>query len=243
MDLFTIQSLILVIIGIVAAILGVMFGAAGFVMLPAMLLLGIPIHASVAVNKFATGMSSFTTMIGLVVKKKVSVRELAPYMVLSSVGGGFGAFIATRFDDRTMNVIGCVILTIVFIIVLKPVKPLVAKVKPPKLLAAFIGSYDGALGPGSGSMYITYFSKSGEDYIDAAQKTRFLMFASCMSAFLFYWVYGIVQWGLAIPLTIGSIIGSYIAVRLMPYLNPKWMRIILPVIFAILIVQVVGKLV
>lgn len=242
MDIFSIQSLLLVGIGVVSAILGVMFGAAGFVILPAMLLLGIPIHASVAVNKFATGVSSFTTMISLMIKKQVSVKKLLPYMLLSLVGSLFGAFIATRFDDQTMNIIGCVALIISFIIVIKPSKDVPSGVKPHKIFALLIGIYDGSLGPGAGSMYITYFSKNGDAYLQAAQKTRFLTFASCMSAFFFYLYYGIVQWELAIPLTVGAIVGSHIAVRLMPYLNPKWMRIILPIIFAILIVQILLKI-
>lgn len=41
----SIDGLVLFAIGILAAIFGVMFGAAGFVLLPSLLLVGIPIHA------------------------------------------------------------------------------------------------------------------------------------------------------------------------------------------------------
>lgn len=56
---FSYEGLLLFSIGLIAAIIGVMFGAAGFVLLPSMLLIGVPIHASVAVNKFASGFPHF----------------------------------------------------------------------------------------------------------------------------------------------------------------------------------------
>ena len=237
-QLLTLQSFILLFIGIFAAIVGVMFGAAGFVMLPAMLVLGIPIHASIAVNKFATGFSSLTTMFSLIIRKEITIISMLPLMILSAVGGISGAFLATRLSEQAMNIIACIALILAFIAIIYPKRPH-EKTRTSIVPAVFIGMYDGGLGPGSGSMYITYFLKRDEQYVSAAQKTRFLMFASCMSAFIFYLLYGIVDWSLAIPLTLGAIIGSHIAVKLMPNLNPKWMRIILPVIFIILIVQVI----
>ena len=70
--------------------------------------------------------------------------------------------------------------------------------------------------------------------------TRFVMFASCISAFLFYYFYGIVDWGVAIPVTIGSIAGSHIGLNIIPYLKGKWVQVLLPVVFFLLIVQVVA---
>ncbi len=64
----SIKGLILFTIGLLAAIIGVLFGAAGFILMPSLLLVGIPIHTTVAVNKFATGISalwSFVVINGL----------------------------------------------------------------------------------------------------------------------------------------------------------------------------------
>jgi uncharacterized protein len=69
---------------------------------------------------------------------------------------------------------------------------------------------------------------------------RFVMSASCMSAFSFYLFYGIVDWGIAIPVTVGSIVGSHIGLKIVPYLKGKWIQLLLPIIFLLLIVQVVA---
>ena len=253
LEWLSIDGLLLCIIGVLAAIIGVMFGAAGFVLLPALLLVGIPIHATVAVNKFATGVSSFSTVLVLVFKKKVQLKQMLPLMVLAGLGGLSGAFIATRLSERTMNIGACIVLITMFIFVLKSNKAGLVKdnsdnaqrdsEQRPNLLAPFfIGIYDGGFGPGSGLLNITYFLKNQFNYVKAAEMTRFLMFASCMSAFLFYFLYGIVDWGIAIPVTVGSIVGSQIGLKIVPYLKGKWIQIMLPSIFFLLIIQVVADL-
>jgi uncharacterized protein len=60
--------------------------------------------------------------------------------------------------------------------------------------------------------------------------TRFVMFASCMSAFLFYLFYGIVDWGIAIQVKVGSIVGSHIGLKFASYLKGKWIQLLLPII-------------
>ncbi len=62
----TVKGVILFTIGLLAAIIGVLFGgAAGFILMPSLLLVGIPIHTTVAVNKFATGLSAYQMLFHL----------------------------------------------------------------------------------------------------------------------------------------------------------------------------------
>ncbi|EAZ85456.1 hypothetical protein BB14905_14705 [Bacillus sp. B14905] len=53
----------------------------------------------------------------------------------------------------------------------------------------------------------------------------------------------IVNWGIAIPVSLGSIAGSFIGLKIIPYIQTKWIQIILPIIFLFLIVQVVTDLI
>lgn len=252
------DNLLLCGIGILAAIIGVMFGAAGFVLLPALLLVGIPIHATVAVNKFATGISSFSTILVLVLKRKVKPKEMLPFMLFAGLGGILGAFFTTRLLEQTMNIIACIVLIAMFFVVLKSKKTglvneqsdteqLVSMQEGNKKLTTlfvpfFIGTYDGGFGPGSALLNITYFLKRQFSYVKAAEMTRFVTFSSCISAFIFYFFYGIVNWGIAIPITVGSIIGSHIGLKIVPYIKGRWVQILLPAIFLLLIIQVVSDM-
>ncbi|MBO1511519.1 sulfite exporter TauE/SafE family protein [Metabacillus sp. BG109] len=248
LEWLSIDGLLLFAIGVLAAIIGVMFGAAGFVLLPALLLVGIPIHATVAVNKFATGVSSLSTVLVLAVKKKVQLKQMLPLMFVAGLGGISGAFCATRLSEQTMNIVTCIVLITMFLVVLKSNKTgLVSEQQdteqPTTLLAPFfIAIYDGGFGPGSALLNITYFLKKKFSYLKAAEMTRFVMFASCMSAFLFYFFYGIVDWGIAIPVTVGSIVGSHIGLKIASYLKGKWIQLLLPIISLLLIVQVIADL-
>ena len=238
----SVDGLILFAIGILASIVGVMFGAAGFVLLPSLLLVGIPIHATVAINKFATGISSFSTVIVLTRKKRVSLKKMGPFMLIAAIGGISGAFLATRLAEHTMNIVACTVLIVMFFFVIKSKKKEVVNEQPiekkSNLIAPFfISIYDGGLGTGSALLNITYFLKKQVGYVMAAEMTRFLMFASCTTAFLFYLFYGIVNWGVAVPVAVGSIVGSHIGLKIIPYLKGKWVEILLPIIFSLLIVQ------
>jgi len=247
MEWFSVSSFILFFIGTLAAIIGVMFGAAGFVLLPAMLLIGIPIHTTVAVNKFATGVSSLSTVVMLIVKKKIHLRFMLPSMLSAAIGGITGAFITTRLSEQTMNVIACIVLIIAFFYVIKRNQRKLSihtqQEQPPKLLPSFfISIYDGGIGPGSALMNITYFLNKQFSYVKAVEMTRFVMFASCISAFIFYYFSGVFNWGIAIPVTLGCIVGSHIGLKIVPYLKSKWIQLLLPVIFLILISQIIVEL-
>lgn len=245
---FSVNGLMLFSIGVIAAMIGVMFGAAGFVLLPAMLLVGVPIHATVAVNKFATGISSFTNVLTLIFKKKVALKKMLPFMIMACFGGITGAFLATRLSEQIMNIMACFILTFSFIMVLKNNRKMGIDVnddykkKPSFITPFFISMYDGGFGPGSALMNIMYFLKKQHSYLKAVELTRFVMFSSCMSAFVFYYLFGVVNWGIAIPVTVGSILGSHLGMKMVQYIKVKWLQIALPAIFLLLIAQVVRDL-
>lgn len=250
----SVDGLIFFVVGVIAAIIGVMFGAAGFILLPAMLLIGVPIHSTVAVNKFATGTSSLSTVLVLTIKKKVHLKNMFPLMFVACLGGIGGAFLATRLSATTMNIIACIVLIVMFFFVLKRNKSKQNDAQKQDtqsqnsnhissfLAPFFIGIYDGGIGPGSALLNITYFLKKQFSYVKAAEMTRFMMFSSCMSAFMFYFFYGIVDWGIAIPITVGSIVGSHIGLKIIPFIKGKWIEVLLPIIFFLLIVQVISNL-
>lgn len=245
----SVKGFILFTMGLLAAVIGVLFGAAGFILMPALLLVGIPIHTTVAVNKFATGISALSNVVSFVIKGQVSLKQYSSLILFSSLGGVFGAFLATLLSEQIMNVIACISLILAFIIVLCSNKLIDKDRKETqeqvinKLIPFVISIYDGGFGPGSALMNITYFLKKQFYYLKAVELTRIISFSSCTGAFLFYYFTGIVNWGIAIPVATGSIVGSFLGLKIIPYIKIKWVQIILPIIFFFLIVQVVSDLI
>lgn len=159
----SIKGLILFTIGLLAAIIGVLFGAAGFILMPSLLLVGIPIHTTVAVNKFATGISALSNVVSFVIKGRLSLKKYFSFMIVSSLGGVLGALFAILLSEQIMNVVACISLIFAFMMVLRSNKWIVKNVMETeeqrinKLVPFAISMYDGGFGPGSALMNITYF--------------------------------------------------------------------------------------
>lgn len=240
----TVDFWLLFSIGIGSSIIGSMFGAAGLVTIPAMLIVGIPIHLSIAANKFATGLSAFTNVMTFYRRKSLDLKMTAKQIITGIAGGVCGAFFATQLSEHTMNIIASILLVFSFFIVVISRKYMdemtpSRQPKSTKLVAPFfISIYDGGFGPGSATMSITYYLHRSYGYQKAAEFSRVIIFASCFGGFLWFYIQGLVRWDIAIPVTLGAIIGSHIGILLLPKLNMKWVRLILPLIFLILIAQV-----
>ena len=245
----SIKGFILFTIGLLAAIIGVLFGAAGFILMPSLLLVGIPIHTTVAVNKFATGISALSNVVSFIITGRLSLKKYFSFMIVSCLGGALGALFAILLSERIMNVVACISLIFAFMMVLRSNKWIVKDVKETeeqrinKLVPFALSMYDGGFGPGSALMNITYFLKKQHNYLKAVELTRMISLSSCTGAFLFYYFNGIVNWGIAIPVSLGSIAGSFLGLKIIPHIQTKWIQIILPIIFLFLIVQVVTDLI
>lgn len=247
-SLFSFKAMILFGIGGIASLVGALFGAAGLVTLPAMLLIGIPIHMSVAVNKFATGLSAFTNVATFFIKKELSFKRTIDIIVVAFCGGILGAYAATLLSENTMNIVACLLLIIALITVLLSKKYIHHSMNNEKektinrVIPFMISMYDGGFGPGSASMSITYYLKKQFSYYRAVEFSRVVIFSSCFGAFLWYLFQGMMDWAIAMPIAIGSIVGSHVGIKLIPKIQMKWIQIALPLIFIFLIAQVISNL-
>lgn len=242
------QALSLLLIGIAASFIGTLAGGAGLITLPAMLLLGIPIHTSIATNKFSTGISSFIATLTMIARKQLRIQNIWRYILISFFGGLIGASLTTFVTEKMMNITAIFLLIFALIITLTNKNLLtneetqdISKVKSPFLLF-FIAIYDGGFGPGSAAFNITNFLKQKISYVESAKLTRTVNFGSCAGAFILFYATGFVNWMYAIPIATGSIIGSQIGIQLLPRVPKKTVRVLLPIIFSLLILQVSLKM-
>ena len=86
-------------IGAIATTIGTLAGGGGLISLPAMLLLGVPIHSAIGANKVSNTVSSFSSFLFLLKHKQISLRESFWVIPVSLVGGISGGFIATMLSE------------------------------------------------------------------------------------------------------------------------------------------------
>jgi uncharacterized protein len=238
------EHIALFIIGICATTIGTLAGGGGMISLPAMLILGLPVHSAIGANKVSNTISSFSSFYHLYKKKEISLKEAWWIIPVSLIGGASGGFIASRISAENMYIIAIILLFFAFITSFNKKgnftgqKRLRAdKISVPGLYG--IGMYDGLFGPGQGTLMLYLFGYLNIAYIRAVGLVRLATFSSCFGAAITYIVTGKIIWPLTLALLLGSLTGAQIGVRIAEKLQPKLVKPILRIVTVGLIVQIV----
>ncbi|WP_257349042.1 sulfite exporter TauE/SafE family protein [Pseudalkalibacillus decolorationis] len=241
------MELSLIVIGFVSSFIGTLAGSGGLINLPAMLIVGVPIHSAIASNKFSNSISSFSSFYVLLRKKEVDFKSAVKIAPFSFLGGITGGLIASSLSEDVMMIIGISLLIFAFFIsfIRKPSNRLdddskVSRWTYPGLFG--IGTYDGMFGPGQATFQMYLFFYQGINYLRTIAYTRFNTFLSCIGAFFSFYFAGLIRWDVAIPLAIGSLIGAQIAVRLAGKFSKSVVKILLRLITLLLLVQLIYQI-
>lgn len=226
--------------------LGTLAGGGGLITMPAMLLLGIPIHSVIGANKISTTISSFTTFFTVLLKKQITLRESWWILPVSLAAGTLGGLTATHIAEATLYKLAIVLLIAAFFVsflskadfagqaILHPSKTGVAGL-------LVIGLYDGLFGPGQGTLLLYLFNQLRISYMRSIGFMRLATFSSGLGAAISFIVMGKIIWPIALVLVLGSLSGAQIGVRIAEKLNPKHVRILLRVVIIGLILQLIAK--
>ncbi|MGM0837474.1 MAG: sulfite exporter TauE/SafE family protein [Bacillota bacterium] len=213
----------LILIGFIATFIGTLGGGGGLISLPAMLVLGVPIHAAIAANKFSNTFSSSGSFYSIWKRKEVDLKlglKIVPFTLL---GGLSGALLASYLTEGILLKIALVLLIFATILnIVKSRRPKVAEKTPRKLFFPtyiFIGAFDGLFGPGQATLLMHSFLNAGYSFITSIGLARLQTLSSCFISFLVYFSMGLFDWRVGVLLGIGSFIGAQTAVRLAPKLS------------------------
>ncbi len=242
------MTLLLIAIGFSATFIGTLAGSGGLINLPSMLVAGIPIHTAIASNKFSNMISSFSSFYVLLRKREVQFRAAAKIAPFSLAGGVVGGMIASSLSERTMLLIGIGLLIFAFLLSFLKKPPKVddgverlSKWSFPGLFG--IGTYDGMFGPGQATFQMYLFFYQGVSYLRTIAYTRFNTFLSCLGAFVSFYFAGHLDWKIALPLAVGSLIGAQTAVRLAGKFSKSTVKLILRAITILLLLQLIYQMI
>lgn len=218
--------IILVLFGFLAAFIDSVVGGGGLISLPALLFTGIPPAQAVATNKLASSMGSFSSMVTFYRSKQIDIASVVKIIPLTFFGSMIGAWLVTLIDPLLLKPLMLAMLIIVLIYTLLNKEwGSISQVKQLSLkhiivflfVMALIGTYDGFLGPGTGSFLMFAFLIIGYDFLKAAGNAKALNFSSNIGSLMMFLflgqiniVYGIIM-GLA--QVAGAILGAKFAIR------------------------------
>ncbi|MEL3973101.1 sulfite exporter TauE/SafE family protein [Rossellomorea oryzaecorticis] len=233
------MEVLLFLTGLIVAFVGTLAGSGGLIGMPMMLLLGIPVHTSIATAKFSNIISSSSSFAYLLKDRKVTLKECLPIIPLALIGGIAGAYLSDKIIPTVLEGMAFFFLMLALLLgLLKGIKPKCTNKILPFGKLFLISVYDGLFGPGQATLLMYTHLRHGLTYLKSVAVTRFQTFASCLGAFTMYLNSGHVDWMTAIPFAFGALIGAQLSVRLASKVSIRQAGFLLNIITFILILQV-----
>lgn len=241
----------LIIASFLGAFIDSIAGGGGLILLPSLLVAGIPPQLALGTNKFAAMFGTGTALSNFIRNKKVIWKIAFIGIGFSLVGSASGAKAVLLFNQETVAKIIIALLPITAIITFLPKKRLKTKessftkanlfVHVP-LICFIIGFYDGFFGPGTGSFLIFFFYVFlGLHLVNSSAVSKVFNFGSNVGAFVAFAIAGKVLYTVGIPIAIANIAGGFLGSRLAIKKGQKVVKLFLILAFIILFITLAVK--
>jgi uncharacterized membrane protein YfcA len=248
---------VLALLGLAAVAAGfvdAVVGGGGLIQLPA-LLLGLPNAAPVqvlATNKLSSIFG--TTMASTTYYRRVrpDPRTFVPLMIAAFAGSAAGAGVASHLPASVFEPIVLVALVLVGAWVL--LRPSLGEVTELRFaghhhtvaavcLGLAVGSYDGALGPGTGSFFVIgLVGLLGYNFLEASAKARIANVATNLAALLVFLPQGAIIWHVGLVMAACNLLGGWLGARVAVSRGTRFVRIFFIVVVSGFIVRIGGDL-
>lgn len=243
------QLIFLCLFAFLAGLIDSIVGGGGLVQLPALLVL-LPNTAV----PLLFGTNKLSSIAGTSAAAIRFSQEI-PINWLIAVPAAIAAFVFSFIGARTVSIIRPDILRPLILVLLIVVTVYtflqkdfgtqhVLKTKSKKailyavIIGAFLGFYDGFLGPGTGSFLIFAFvGMLGFDFLRASAVAKIVNFSTNLSALVFFASTNNIIYHIALPMALCNIIGSLIGAKLAILKGSYFIRIVFIVVVSILIVK------
>jgi uncharacterized membrane protein YfcA len=226
-------------------------GGGGLVLLPSILLAGLPPQVALGTNKFAALFGTSTALANYVKNGKLIWRMAYLGLPFSLTGSVIGTKAILHFDQSTTAKIIVMMLPITAIAVFLPKRQLKTSISElsrrdlylfTPLVCAVLGFYDGFFGPGTGTfLTFAFYLFLGLHLVNAAAITKLFNLASNLGSFATFALAGKVLYGFGLPLAISNLAGGYLGSVLAIRKGQQFIKVLLLIAFLILFVTLLFR--
>lgn len=223
-------------------------GGGGLIMLPALLLAGVPAQTALGTNKFVGTLGTLAALVNFARSGLVLWKPALIGIPFALAGAAVGSRCVLAFDSATAGKIVVALLPFAALATLFPRRSIAEAASVSTgalyvftpLICCGVGFYDGFFGPGAGSFYILAFHFILRmNLIRASATAKVFNLASNVGAFVVFLLDGQVFFFYAIPLAIanilGNITGSQMAIRIGSEVVRRVLLLSLGILFATLV--------
>ncbi len=233
-------------VALLAGFLDTLAGGGGLLTLPALLLAGVPPLAALGTNKlqgsFGTGMATYQ-----VLRRQTGVVGDVRWPMLFAFCGSVAGAVGIQFVDTDgLRIIIPVVLAVIaayFLFVPRahhpPAEPRIGDGAFQGVVVPAIGAYDGAFGPGTGSLFaLGGVALRAQTLVQSTAVAKTLNFATNVASLAVFLVAGHVVWIAGAAMAGGQLAGSYVASHVLFRIKPLVLRVLIVVMSLAMLVRV-----
>ena len=247
----SVTTIVLCIVSFLAGLIDSISGGGGLLLIPSLLIAGLPPHMVLGTNKFAATIGTSVALFNFIRNKKV-IWKIAVHGIVFALAGSFiGTKTILSFDNRIVGKIIVFLLPLAILVTLIPRKNLPEKEKDfskadlylkVPLVCFVLGFYDGFFGPGTGSLFVLFlFVFLGTNLVHASATSKVFNAVSNLGALVPFIMAGKVIYLLGVPLALCNIGGNYLGSHLTITRGGKVVRSFLVISLLILLVTLIWQ--
>lgn len=204
-------------VALVTGFIDAIAGGGGLIMMPALLVSGVPPLFALGTNKLQSMCGTFVAMRNYGSKGLIEWRPNLPTALIVFAGAASGALLVQYVDARTLRLIIPLLLLANAVYIL--VSPRMSDEDAHQRVSArgyapvggAIGLYDGFFGPGTGSFFTsTLVALRGHGLTRATALTKFFNWTSNVAAVLLFAWSGKILWLLGLSMAVGAMAGGWL---------------------------------
>lgn len=247
---FDLLTLVLLLVAALAAgWVDAVVGGGGLIQLPALMLApGLAPIQALATNKLSSLMGTAAATVTYSRRIRPDPRTAIPLAVTALIGAIVGAMLATLIPAEAFNpIILVVLIGVGAFTVFKPkmgvhttqrwhgAKHVIAAM----CIGLVVGTYDGALGPGTGSFFVILLvSVLGYAFMPASAFAKIANLCTNIGALVFFIPAGHVVWALGLSMGAANLVGGYLGARMAVSKGSRFVRIVFIVVVAAITVKI-----
>ncbi|MES2603869.1 MAG: TSUP family transporter [Pseudomonadota bacterium] len=237
--------LILFAVAVVAGCLDTLVGGGGLIVLPALVLAGIPPLQALGTNKMQGTMGTATASLMMLKHGKVSWSHVKPLMLVAFIGSGLGSLLVQIANTGFLRFMIPVVLVLVagyFLLsgtLMKQLKPVhISESRYRRVVVPLIGLYDGMFGPGTGSFFsLAGVALQAQPLLQATAIAKTLNFATNFASLLVFVVAGNFIWQVGICMMAGQALGAWAGSHILFKINPLYLRALIVLICLVMLAR------
>jgi uncharacterized protein len=238
--------------GLAGGFIGAQVGAGALITLPALMFIGLEPTLAIGTNILSGWIINIVAVFKYWKNCKINFRLVVPLSIISLIGAFIGANLVLNIKKELLSkIVAVFFLGLVFLIFKKPTAGLEMENKKLEkknfiiagILCFVLGVYGGFFSVGVTTFLIFLFVLLlGRNLIQGIADALFVTSVMLVAALIVFVKKNNIDFSLAIPLAIASIIGSYIGAHAALKYGVKWIRGLLIVAVIALIIKLLFNL-